>query len=63
MIKFKRKKRIIVKLSQGEAMQVSFFLERLRLNSPEFNYRKEVRLMEDVIDSQLWGKEYVANRR
>ena len=63
MIKFKRKKRIIVKLSQGEAMQVSFFLERLRLNSPEFNYRKEVRLMEDVIDTQIWGKEYVANRR
>jgi hypothetical protein len=63
VIKFKRKKRIIVKLSQGEAMQVSFFLERLRLNSPEFNYRKEVRLMEDVIDTQIWGKEYVANRR
>ena len=63
MIKFKRKKCIIVKLSQGEAMQVSLFLERLRLNTPEFNYRKEIRLMEDVIDTQIWGKEYVANRR
>jgi hypothetical protein len=63
VIKFKRKKCIIVKLSQGEAMQVSLFLERLRLNTPEFNYRKEIRLMEDVIDTQIWGKEYVANRR
>jgi hypothetical protein len=62
VIKFKRKKRITVKLSQGEAMQVSFFLEQLRLNSPDFNYKKEVRLMEDLIDIQIWGERYVAYR-
>jgi hypothetical protein len=63
MINFKRKKRITVKLSQGQAMQVSFFLEQLRLNSRDFNYKEEVRLMEDVIDIQIWGEKYVANRR
>jgi len=63
MINFKRKKRITVKLSQGQAMQVSFFLEQLRLNSRDFNYKEEVRLMEDVIDIQIWGEKYVTNRR
>ena len=63
MINFKRKKRITVKLSQGEAMQVSFFLEQLRLNSPDFQFKQEVRSMEDVIDTQIWGEKYVANRR
>lgn len=44
-------------------MQVSLFLEQLRINNPDYNYKKEVRLMEDVIDTQLWGKDYVENRR
>jgi hypothetical protein len=57
------KKKIKVTLTQGQAMQVSFFLEQLRLNSPDFNYREEVRLMEDVIDIKLWGKKYVEGRR
>jgi hypothetical protein len=56
------KKKIKVTLTQGQAMQVSFFLEQLRLNSPDFNYREEVRLMEDVIDIKLWGKKYVEGR-
>ena len=54
---FKRK--IKVTLTQGQAMQVSLFLEQLRINNPDYDYKKEVRLMEDVIDTQLWGKEYV----
>ena len=58
---FKRK--IKVTLTQAQAMQVSFFLEQLRLNSPDFNYKQEVRLMEDVIDTQLWGEKYVEGRR
>lgn len=58
---FKRK--IKVTLTQGQAMQVSFFLEQLRLDSPDFDYKKEVRLMEDVIDTQLWGKKYVESRK
>jgi hypothetical protein len=57
------KKKIKVTLTQGQAMQVSFFLEQLRLNSPDFNYKEEVRLMEDVIDIKLWGKKYVEGRR
>ena len=44
-------------------MQVSLFLEQLRINNPDYDYKKEVRLMEDVIDAQLWGKEYVEGRR
>jgi hypothetical protein len=58
---FKRK--IKVTLTQGEAMQVSLFLEQLRINNPDYDYKKEVRLMEDVIDTQLWGKDYVEGRR
>ena len=58
---FKRK--IKVTLTQGQAMQVSLFLEQLRINNPDYDYKKEVRLMEDVIDAQLWGKEYVEGRR
>jgi hypothetical protein len=57
------KKKIKVTLTQGQAMQVSFFLEQLRLNSPDFNYKEEVRLMEDVIDIKLWGKKYVEGRK
>jgi hypothetical protein len=44
-------------------MQVSLFLEQLRFREPDYDYKKEVRLMEDVIDTQLWGKEYVEGRR
>jgi hypothetical protein len=58
---FKRK--IKVTLNQGQALQVSLFLEQLRINNPDYDYKKEVRLMEDVIDAQLWGKEYVEGRR
>jgi hypothetical protein len=57
------KKKIKVTLTQAQALQVSFFLEQLRLNSPDFNYKEEVRLMEDVIDIKLWGKKYVEGRR
>ena len=57
------KKKIKVTLTQGQAMQVSFFLEQLRLSSPDYDYKKEVRLMEDAIDTQLWGKDYVEGRR
>ena len=57
------KKKIKVTLTQGQALQVSFFLEQLRLNSKDFNYKEEVRLMEDVIDIKLWGKKYVEGRR
>jgi hypothetical protein len=58
---FKRK--IKVTLTQAQAMQVSFFLEQLRLSNPDYDYKKEVRLMEDVIDTQLWGEKYVEGRR
>lgn len=58
---FKRK--IKVTLTQAEAMQVSLFLEQFRINNYDYDYKKEVRLMEDVIDAQLWGKEYVEGRR
>ena len=54
-------KKIKVTLTQGQAMQVSFLLEKLRLDS-DFIYKQEIRLMEDVIDAQLWGKEYVKGR-
>jgi hypothetical protein len=57
------KKKIKVTLTQAQALQVSFFLEQLRLNSKDFNYKEEVRLMEDVIDIKLWGKKYVEGRR
>jgi hypothetical protein len=57
------KKKIKVTLTQGQAMQVSFFLEQLRLSSPDYDYKKEVRFMEDLIDTQLWGKDYVEGRR
>jgi hypothetical protein len=57
------KKKIKVALTQAQALQVSFFLEQLRLNSKDFNYKEEVRLMEDVIDIKLWGKKYVEGRR
>jgi hypothetical protein len=58
---FKRK--IKVTLTKGQAMQVSLFLEQLRISNPDYDYKKEVRLMEDVIDTQLWGKDYVEGRR
>jgi len=58
---FKRK--IKVTLTQAQAMQVSLFLEQLRFREPDYDYKKEVRLMEDVIDTQLWGKDYVEGRR
>jgi len=57
------KKKIKVTLTQGQAMQVSFFLEQLRLSNHDYDYKKEVRLMEDVIDTQLWGEKYVEGRR
>ena len=58
---FKRK--IKVTLTQAEAMQVSLFLEQFRIKNYDYAYNQEVRLMEDVIDTQLWGKKYVEGRR
>jgi hypothetical protein len=57
---FKRK--IKVTLTQAEALQVSFMLEQLR-HTRDYDHKQEVRLMEDVIDTQLWGKDYVEGRR
>lgn len=53
-----------VKLTRNQAMYVSFCLERLRLGYQDGGTlsNQEIRNFEDIIDSQVWGSKYVANR-
>lgn len=52
-----------VKLSRDEAIQVSIYLEACRHNdlvNPLL--LSDFRKLEDDLDTQIWGKEYVNNR-
>lgn len=53
-----------VKLSRDEAIQVSIYLEACRLNNLVDPFLlSDLRKLEDDLDTQIWGKEYVVNRR
>lgn len=53
-----------VKLTRNQALHISFCLERLRLGYEDGGSisNQEIRKLEDIVDSQIWGSEYVANR-
>jgi hypothetical protein len=59
---FRKEKKVT--LTRNQAMHISFCLERLRLGYDNAGSltNEEVRSFEDIIDSQVWGSEYVANR-
>lgn len=56
-----------IKISQEQGMAISFALERLRLSGEDnygYHLTKEIlQSLEDTLDTKIWGKKYVANRR
>ena len=53
-----------VKLTRDEAILVSIYIERLRHNKLVGLLEiSDLRSIEDNLDTQIWGKEYVANRK
>lgn len=56
---FRKEKKVT--LTRTQAMAVSAILELARWE--HLSDAKTVRGLEDIIDAQIWGKKYVANRR
>lgn len=50
-----------VTLTRNQAMFISAHLECFRLGK-DVSDKLEVRLLEDILDTQVWGAEYVKNR-
>lgn len=62
MTLFRKEKKVT--LTRNQALHVSFCLERLRLGYEDGGSisNQEIRKLEDILDSQIWNSEYVANR-
>ena len=57
---FKRK----VKLTREQAIVISVCLENYkRFNETAFISNADISRLEDILDTQIWGSEYVSNRR
>jgi len=59
---FRKEKKVT--LTRNQAMHISYCLERLRLGYDNAGMlsNEQVLDFEDILDFQVWGSEYVANR-
>jgi hypothetical protein len=58
----KRKANRKIVLTMDQAKWVSAYLERIRLDDPTDPNVGRIKSIENSMDTQLWGKEYVAER-
>lgn len=59
----KRKANRKIVLTMDQAKWVSMYLEQIRLEEPTDPNAGRIKSIENSLDTQLWGKEYVTGRK